>query len=86
MHKNNFLVIYDITDDKRRKKVVHGYRVQYSAFECNFTLKSKNSVINELEAVTNTNDSVRVYELPESVYEINKGQIFFPLNQELILM
>ena len=38
------VVSYDISDDKRRREVAkimegHGYRVQYSVFECELDLK-----------------------------------------------
>ena len=52
MFKRNYLVIYDICNDKIRRKIVklleaYGYRVQYSAFECSLNLKTKKLLIKD---------------------------------------
>lgn len=91
MRKTNFLVIFDISNDKHRKKVVkilekYGYRIQYSAFECSFTIKSKNTAVREISMLTESTDSVRLYKLPESVYVVNKGEEFFNYPSELLFI
>jgi len=79
MFTRNYLVIYDIGDDKRRKKLVkllekYGFRVQYSAFECVLNLSSKHELIKEMDKLKEDKDSIRLYKLPKSVYIIGKGE------------
>lgn len=46
MNKKLYLIIYDITDNKRRRKVSkilekYGIRIQFSAFECELNEQKK---------------------------------------------
>ena len=48
------VVSYDISDDKRRRMVAkllegYGYRVQYSVFECDLSLKQLQKLRRELK-------------------------------------
>lgn len=65
------VVSYDISDDKRRRRVVkvmesYGYRVQYSVFECDLTSKQLRQMQKELHPHVKGKemDSVRFYPLP----------------------
>lgn len=65
------VVSYDISDDKRRRKVAeimegYGYRVQYSVFECNLTKKQMKELKKALRPYVKTRemDSIRFYPLP----------------------
>ena len=66
------IVSYDITDDKRRRKVCktlegYGYRVQYSVFECDLTNKQISELKRRLKPHVKGRemDSVRFYPLHE---------------------
>ncbi len=89
--KKNYLVIYDITSDKVRKKIVkelekYGTRVQYSAFECVLNIRTKLLLINELNILMGKGDSVRLYKLPNSVYVIGKGEEKFENETAVLVM
>lgn len=71
------VVSYDISDDKRRRKVAeimegYGYRVQYSVFECDL---SKNQMAEMKQALrpyvkSREMDSIRFYPLPADAVEL----------------
>lgn len=64
-----YVVVYDIPDDKRRKKVSdllegYGQRVQYSVFECILTQAQYKELRERLrKRVKLSEDSVRFYPL-----------------------
>ena len=65
------IVSYDISDDKRRRKVAtlmegYGYRVQYSVFECSLTKRQMKKLKQELHPYVKAQemDSIRFYPLP----------------------
>ena len=65
------VVSYDISDDKRRRKVAeimegYGYRVQYSVFECNLSKKQMAEMKQALRPYVKSRemDSIRFYLLP----------------------
>lgn len=91
MFKRNYLVIYDICNDKIRRKIVklleaYGYRVQYSAFECSLNLKTKKLLITEIEKIMSGGDSVRLYKLPSSVYIAGKGEEKYEAEPEYLFI
>jgi len=91
MFRRNFLVIYDIGNDARRRKVVKileqcGFRVQYSAFECMLNFITKRKVIRELEKVMKEEDSIRIYKLPASVYILGEGEQEFEDTSDIVVM
>ncbi|MDY4414725.1 MAG: CRISPR-associated endonuclease Cas2 [Ruminococcus sp.] len=91
MFKRNYLVIYDISNDKNRRKIVksletYGYRVQYSAFECALNLRTKKILIKELEKIMLKGDSVRIYKLPASVYIVGKGEESYENEPEFLFI
>ena len=61
------LVVYDISDDKRRNKLAtflegYGRRVQYSVFECFMSLSEMKRLYSALERrVKPEEDNVRLY-------------------------
>lgn len=64
------IISYDITSDKRRRKIAkilegYGYRVQYSVFECDITKKQLTELKTRLRPLVNTksNESIRIYPL-----------------------
>ena len=65
----NYVVSYDISDDKRRKQlsdILEGYgiRVNYSLFEININeIKLKNLLLKIYEIVDEKEDSVRFYHI-----------------------
>lgn len=66
--KKLVLVIYDITDNKRRSKFSkfmehYGVRVQKSAFEMIITNEQYNDVIKNIPCYITDEDNVRVYKL-----------------------
>lgn len=64
-----YVVAYDISDDKRRKKVAdllegYGKRVQYSVFECLLTQAKYDELLKRLKKrVKLSEDSIRFYPL-----------------------
>ncbi len=68
------LIIYDITDNKKRLKLSKlllgsGFRIQKSAFEAMITKKKYRELLERLPAYTSAEDSIRVYKI------IGKGQV-----------
>ncbi len=64
------VISYDISDNKRRNKVAklmegHGYRVQYSVFECDLTKRQLAGLKERLKPLVNENEweSIRFYTL-----------------------
>jgi len=68
-----FIICYDISDDRRRKKVSdilegYGTRVQESVFESNINIKLLEELILKLSENISATDSVRIYPLCSSCY------------------
>lgn len=67
-----WVICYDITDDKRRNKVVkimesYGRRAQYSVFECDITDRQQMTIQAKLaEVIDEDEDDVRFYPLNEA--------------------
>jgi len=62
------VVAYDISDNKRRKRVSdilehYGMRVNYSVFECDLTSAQKRDLKKEILRVIREGDDVRYYSL-----------------------
>ena len=66
-----FVISYDISDDKRRRKVAstmedYGRRVQYSVFECRLTRNRFQALYKKLVSLCiEPEDSIRIYSLCE---------------------
>lgn len=68
------LVIYDITDNKRRTKLAkylqgYGFRVQKSAFEAIIPKRKYQKMLRELPKYISGEDSIKVYKI------IGSGQV-----------
>lgn len=68
------LIIYDITDNKKRLKLSklllgYGFRIQKSAFEAVITKKKYEELLERLPSYTSAEDSIRVYKI------VGKGQV-----------
>lgn len=66
--KHFVLVIYDISDNKRRRKMVkviesYGFRVQKSAFEAVLRPSKYEKLIKEIEKIPDKTDSIRIYKI-----------------------
>ena len=83
----NYLIVYDIEDDKRRKKISdllegYGVRVNYSVFEFYLSQKELNEIVKEAKKILNKKrDSFRVYRVCENCtsksFEVCKrGDVF----------
>lgn len=78
------LVIYDITDNRRRRKLErflrgYGFRVQKSAFEAKIRKKAYRKLISGLSDFAGEEDSIRVYKI------IGKGKVTsFGKKQEVL--
>lgn len=86
------LLIYDITDQKRRyffsKKLnSYGYRVQRSAFEMTMTGEKLHALLKEIPKFINaTTDNVRVYELRGNYLMHQYGISITPVNEEVMIV
>ncbi len=83
----NYIITYDIQNDKRRKKIsdeleAYGRRVNYSVFECEFNKTKLKKLKQKLEEIVDKKeDSLRFYHLcqnciPKSFEICNKVDIF----------
>lgn len=64
----HILVIYDVSDNKKRRNVVkvlngYGTRVQKSAYECIITNAMSAALEKKLARIIDKTDSVRIYHL-----------------------
>jgi len=68
----NYLITYDIEDNKRRKKISdllegYGKRVNYSVFEFYLSKKELKEIVTEAKKILNKKeDSFRVYRICEN--------------------
>lgn len=74
------LIIYDISDNKRRLKMVKlleefGYRVQKSAFEALLDKKKLDKLLSRLSLVVHPDDLVKVYQLKGASEAFSWGNI-----------
>ena len=67
-----YIISYDITSDKRRRKIAkelenYGVRVQYSVFECDLTMSRYKELYTKLIHLMDgcEEGSIRIYELCE---------------------
>ncbi len=91
-----YLVAYDITNDKRRKKLselleAYGIRVNYSVFEIELNATKKEKLLYEIalkKLIDIKYDSVRFYHICQNCVEksfdlANREDPFTPINCEL---
>ena len=85
------LVIYDITENKRRAKMVkclerYGVRVQKSAFEACLNKKQYEKLIFELDRYVGREDSIRVYKLYDDSEVITYGKADEAIFEDVIIV
>jgi len=61
-----YLIIYDISDDKRRRNVFktlksYGAWKQYSAFEVDLTKTQKAELVNKLRGIITSDEHIRIH-------------------------
>jgi len=66
--KHYILLIYDISDNRRRikiSKLLEGYgkRVQMSAFECFLNTKQYDKLVHSIHKIAKKDDNIRIYDL-----------------------
>ena len=66
----NYLVTYDISDDKHRTKLSttldeYGHRVNYSVYECSLTQREQRILLEQIESlqIVGRYDSIRFYHI-----------------------
>lgn len=84
------LIIYDISDNKRRKKMVkllesYGVRVQKSCFEAILRPKKYEKLLSSIKKIPNNTDSVRVYKI-QGKSSVETFGIPFALEEEEVLI
>lgn len=89
--KNLILVIYDISDNKRRlllSKTLekYGFRVQKSAFEAMLPKKLYQSIIKDIRKVIKQEDNVRIYRLQGSGEVVCFGCANIKTEEEIIII
>lgn len=85
------LVIYDISDNKRRNKMVkvlssYGYRVQKSAFEALLRPNKYEKLINELHDIPSKTDSVRIYKIQGRGSAVQIGEQYSIEDEETVII
>lgn len=84
------LVIYDITDNKRRTELVHciekyGLRVQLSAFECFLGVGQYQKLMKESSVIINEKqDSLRIYFLGDHTKVRTWGKVMEEVAEVII--
>ena len=63
-----WMIAYDISDHRQRRLIHdilkdHGWRVQFSVFECNLSKRQQQNLRNQLRKVMADGDSIRWYPL-----------------------
>ena len=74
------LIIYDISDNKRRTKLAkeleaYGERVQLSAFEFFITPKEYNVLIAKVNKLIKEEDSIKIYPLSRALLERSEERL-----------
>lgn len=85
------VVIYDITDDKRRNKMsktlkAFGFRVQRSSFECVLTGSEYNKLVKKVERIITGDDLLRIYKLAGNTQVKTWGRIGMTEDEEVIII
>lgn len=90
INKKLVLVIYDITDNKRRLKFVgflekYGIRVQKSAFEMIINTKQYDKLISEIPTYISADDNIRIYKLKISGQVVSWGSNIIEPEEVIII-
>lgn len=89
--KHFVLIIYDISDNKRRNRMVkllkkYGFRVQLSAFEILISPTKYKELIREIAKIPETTDSIRVYKIQGKGKVEVFGEQFYIEDEETIII
>lgn len=89
--KVHILIIYDITDDRRRNKLVtflmgYGFRIQKSAFEAVLKAKLYRKMLSEIGKYATEEDSIRVYRIIDEAHICNFGKEVNSIVEEIIII
>ena len=73
MSKQLHLIAYDISNNKKRKKISdlldrYGERINLSVYECMLTDVQKEDIINQLKVIMDKNDIVKIYFICSTCY------------------
>lgn len=73
LKRDRYLIIYDISDDKRRTKLAkalssYGNRVQYSAFEVYISKQQYSKLISNLTMICKDGDDIKIYRINGNIY------------------
>ena len=86
------LVIYDLSDDKRRRELVkslesYGKRVQESAFEMELANYERKRMIKEIKSIIDYEaDNVRIYNIPKDAIPEIVGIDSSPISETNIII
>lgn len=85
--KYKVLVIYDITNTKRRNKVnktlsSFGVRIQRSAFECYIDAYDYKKLLQKIKHLYNPEDVIKIYKFTDQVCEVSLGVFAEPPMEE----
>lgn len=88
MERSFYVIVYDVSDDKRRSKVARaleaiGERAQKSVFEAYLTPRELDKLLGRMKKLINDKeDGVRVYQLCENcrtkVHSLGQGEVTQP--------
>ena len=76
---SDFAVIYDISDNKERRKVEKvlkgfGFRIQKSVFECALDRRGRREIVEQLEALEIQTGFIKIYRLEYSWKDCTIGE------------
>ena len=85
------LIIYDITDNKKRLKLAkflqgYGFRVQKSAFEAMIKKDRYNKLVDEIRKYASGDDSIRIYKIIGKGQVLNIGKELSEKNEDVIII
>lgn len=88
--KTFYLIIYDIVDDKKRKKIsdiINGYgiRVQYSSYEVWLTEKQLQNLLEQIKRIHDETDSIRIYKLSQRPNVIERDFMLEQLQYDIAI-
>lgn len=89
--KHFVLIIYDISDNKRRNKMVkvlnsYGFRVQKSAFEAMIRPDKYKQLLIDIANIPDTSDSIRVYKIQGTGTVEVFGEQFSIEDEEIVII
>ena len=85
------LVIYDISENKRRNRMVkilnsYGFRVQRSAFEATLSPSKYKKLIKDIKHIPSNTDSVRVYKIQGKGSVVQFGEETYIEDEDVIII